>query len=249
MEILTGMQQTPWKTLIYGPPGIGKSTLASRAPKPIVIDVEGGVKRIDVPKTKQVQKLEDFHAAMRFLITERHQFKTVIVDTVDVLETFIHEYVCRHAAKDSIEDFGYGKGYKIAQEEWMKVLKACDLLNAKGINALLIAHDQTKVFRPPNGDEYERYQIRINQNTASLIVGKMDAVLYAHYELVMKTDGGNKDRQFASTTGRRFIQCQESLSVIAKNRFGLDKVEVMSSELFNKFGNVDSDDANKGDEK
>lgn len=43
--VTTGIQNSPVKTVLYGPEGIGKSTFASHFPNPVFIDTEGGTKR------------------------------------------------------------------------------------------------------------------------------------------------------------------------------------------------------------
>ena len=50
MEITKGVIKKPWKVLIYGPEGIGKTTFASRFPDPLFIDTEGSTTRINVAR-------------------------------------------------------------------------------------------------------------------------------------------------------------------------------------------------------
>ena len=48
--ITTGKVETAKKVVIYGPEGIGKSTLAARFPQPLFIDTEGSTKELDVAR-------------------------------------------------------------------------------------------------------------------------------------------------------------------------------------------------------
>ena len=48
--ITTGIQNTPVKTVLYGPEGIGKSSFAAQFPQPVFIDTEGGTKRLNVAR-------------------------------------------------------------------------------------------------------------------------------------------------------------------------------------------------------
>ena len=56
LNITKGKIVRAQKVVIYGPEGIGKSSLAAQFPDPVIIDTEGGtahmdVRRIDKPQT------------------------------------------------------------------------------------------------------------------------------------------------------------------------------------------------------
>ena len=51
--ITAGVQDSPVKTVLYGPEGIGKSTFASHFPDPVFIDTEGGTKRLNIKRLPQ----------------------------------------------------------------------------------------------------------------------------------------------------------------------------------------------------
>lgn len=63
-SITTGILDSPVKTVLYGPEGIGKSTFASHFPDPVFIDTEGGTKRLDV---KRLPQLTGCPSAVQFL--------------------------------------------------------------------------------------------------------------------------------------------------------------------------------------
>ncbi|MSS13449.1 AAA family ATPase, partial [Porcincola intestinalis] len=50
MEITRGVIHKATKVVIYGPEGIGKSTLASKFPDPVFIDTEGSTNMMDVAR-------------------------------------------------------------------------------------------------------------------------------------------------------------------------------------------------------
>ena len=51
LTITRGPVRSAMKVVIYGPEGIGKTTLASRFPNPLFIDTEGSTKFLDVART------------------------------------------------------------------------------------------------------------------------------------------------------------------------------------------------------
>ena len=111
----------PQKAVIYGPEGVGKSTLASQLPSPVFLDTEGGTHHLDVVRFPDARTWEDVTAAAAQLARGGHEFKSFVVDTADWLEKRLAEHLCRKANKESIEDFGYGKGYVLVAEEFFHV--------------------------------------------------------------------------------------------------------------------------------
>jgi hypothetical protein len=106
--------------VIFGPEGIGKSTLAAQFPAPVFLDTEGGTHHLDVARLPAPKSWDDVTRAITAPATEAHDFKTLVIDTIDWLEKLLVDYVCKQANKASIEDFGYGKGYVVLAEEFAK---------------------------------------------------------------------------------------------------------------------------------
>lgn len=78
----------PLKALFFGPSKSGKTTLAGSAPKALFLDTEGGTmslrdKDIDIFTIKTWLDVED---ALFTLMTEKHQWETVVVDSVTMLQ-------------------------------------------------------------------------------------------------------------------------------------------------------------------
>ena len=58
LNIVSGVEKTPIKFCIYGAEGVGKTSLASKMPDPLFLDIEGGTSRLDVRRLKlQVEEL------------------------------------------------------------------------------------------------------------------------------------------------------------------------------------------------
>ncbi|WP_315762341.1 AAA family ATPase [Bradyrhizobium sp. SZCCHNS2005] len=109
---------------IYGVPKVGKSSLAAEFPRPIFIQTAEGE---SVPAgieadTLEVRNYGDLCEAIGALVNEEHQFGTAIFDSTTGLENIIRAEACARNGWKSIEDPGYGKGYKIAAQIFLEYI-------------------------------------------------------------------------------------------------------------------------------
>src|SRR5262249_48433512 len=170
--------------LIYGVDGVGKSVWASHAPGPIFIGAEKGTEQLDVARFPQTDSIGELMAQVRALSTEKHDFKTVVLDSLDWVEPLIWKAVCDEGKVETIEQFagGYGKGYVRALDLWQTLLRELSVLNEK-MHVLLLGHAQIKSFQDPElPTAYDRYQLKINYKAAALVREAADAVLFARFE-------------------------------------------------------------------
>lgn len=227
---IRGKHPQAWKMLIYGTPGCGKSTLATHAPLPFFIDLEGGLDRIDCWRTpKRLALYEEVLSALRFAVGNT-EIKTVVIDTLDELDTILMRKVCIQGGKATINDFPYGKGGDLLVNEWKLIIDIFEKIRAAGKNVLLIGHEQVVKFEDPTSENYDRYQLKIHKKSAPLVTAKMDAVLFARYETFVKEKEDGRGRR--AVGGDRILHTLEAPSWVAKNRFNLPEKIPMTKELF-----------------
>jgi len=223
-QIVTGMQPESRRILLYGTAGIGKSTFAADAPAPIFIQTEDGLGSIDCARFPVVDSLDQVLSAITALYEQEHDFRTVVVDSLDWLERLIWAEVCRRRGVDNIEDIGYGKGYAFAQSHWRDVLDGLGALRtAKGMGVVLIAHSKIEKFDNPETESYDRYSPRLHKHAAALVQEWCDEVLFATYRVHTRAheEGFNKKRTQGIGTGERILRTSERPAHVAKNRLGL----------------------------
>lgn len=219
----------PARLIVYGVPGVGKTTLAAGAPSPIFIPVEDGLVGMDVPAFPKCDSYDDVCQAMGTLINEEHDFKTVVLDSADVLEPMIHDAVCAEGGKNSIGDFSYGKGYELALDKWRELLRGLDRMRDNGMMVIVLAHSTIVRFESPESDGYDRHQMRLHKKANAVLHDWADAVLFANHETrVVSASGG--DRKRGVSTGRRVLHTVEQAAWMAKNRFGMEPTIELSWE-------------------
>ena len=218
-RISEGPLSRPQRLLVYGPEGIGKSTLASQLPDPIFIDVEDGTGHLMARRVGPPRDWAELLAMVDWLTREPNGASTVVVDTADAAEKLCQRAVCSRAKKESIEAWGYGKGYVIARDEYQKLLDALDRAVAAGLNVVLVAHSTMRKFeRPDESGAYDRFELKLNKHVSALVKEWADAVLFVDWEVFVSVDDDGKAR---ASGGKRIVRCEHSPVWDAKNRWGL----------------------------
>lgn len=223
LNISRGVKREPPRIVLHGAPGIGKSTLASRAPNPVFLDLEHGTLQMDVARVDGIDTWDALLAAVRALATEAHDFQTVVIDTLDRAEWLCWQHLCAKERVDSIEKIGrgFGKGYTAAYEQFRVLASELESLRRKrGMGVILIAH--SKIEKAPNaaGDEYERWTLKVQKQTAGLFYEMFDAILFARLEVFSSK---NENGRTKGVGDQRVLETQEAPAWLAKNRYAMPR--------------------------
>lgn len=224
-RVTKGVQRAPHRIVLYGPDGIGKTTFGASAPNPIFLECEGGSRNFDVTRLPNVTKFADVLQGIEELTTEKHDFKTLVVDSLDWLEKILHRDICLQGKPvSSIEQAagGYGKGYIIAFNWFDKMLKQIDeMVIKRNMNVILIGHADIATFHDPALQEsYERYHLKLHKKSSALFREWADCVLFTNFEIFTTSEEGTK-RTRAHGDGARLVYTERRPGFDAKNRYGL----------------------------
>ena len=216
-SIKKGVEHKAPRIVLLGVEKIGKSTFAAGADNPIVLPIKGeeGVDDLDVHKfNKPASTFDDVLKAVSTLITDEHNYKTFIIDSVSALEPLIWAKLCDENNCDSIEKVGggYGKGYIEAANKWRDLMEGLDMLRAKGIACILIGHVKVKRFDDPLGTSFDQYQFDLHEKVHLALQRWADSILFANTETIVKSEevGFNKQKTIGKDlTGKRFLFTQK----------------------------------------
>ena len=212
--------------ILYGTHGIGKTTLAVGGPDPVVAAIEDGLGMLDAPSWV-IKTYADMIEAIGALYAEEHDRKTLVVDSLDWLESLVWAETCRRNAWQTIETPDFGKGYVAADEVWREYLDGIKALrDDKGMTVVQIAHEQIVRFNSPTTEPYDRHTIKLHKRGNGMLQEHADIIGFMGYRVSITesrtaTQKAGMGIKRGVGGGQRVLHLEERPAFYAKNRFGM----------------------------
>jgi hypothetical protein len=222
-KIQTGRKLKPLALMLHAPHGIGKSTFASESPNPIYIGQEEN-DEIDAARFPKVQTWNDLEMQLSSLLNESHDFKTLVIDTIDGLEQVAEQTIlASEKGKTMATAFGgFGKAYEKMKNMFLNVRDnyLIPLRDKKGMNIVILSHSKkVKHEDPMTNTSYDHYETAIHKSIKPIFEDWVSAIFFANYHLVKAEN--NSGKEYAAGNGVRILYTEERPSHVAKNRFDL----------------------------
>lgn len=146
------------KALVYGQPGLGKSTLALSTPNPVLFDFDGGIQRVNGAfqcPTLQVQDWTEVLQALQELEKDSNDFKTIVIDTAGKMLDYMSTYIIHQDNRLGKRDGSLTlQGFGARKIMFINFLKRVSMM---GKHVIFVAHEREekdgdiRIVRPEIG--------------------------------------------------------------------------------------------------
>ena len=132
---------TTIKALIYGQPGLGKTTFALSAPNPVLLDFDSGVHRVNPLHQKDTLQIESWQDCIDELTAGTFSpYTTVIIDTAGKMLDYMGAWLIKNNPKLGKSNGALTlQGYGERKAEFSNFIKR---LSTMGKNIIFIAHEK-----------------------------------------------------------------------------------------------------------
>jgi hypothetical protein len=209
--ILNQINQRAPKGIVYGPPGIGKTTFGAGSGG-LIIDTENGASHVSCDRTPYLPDWPAIQQWLDALTTGDHQYGTIIIDSADWLLRRAEEHVAgvdgsaigmRQTLNRAMGGYGNGK-LVLKNYVYQYLLPTLDRMVNAGVAVILLAHATRREITTIDGITTEKSAPEIHPDLVNTMIEWSDFVGAAHM----------------ASSGRQLI-LNETNQLLAKNRYGI----------------------------
>jgi hypothetical protein len=230
-QVQRGRQKISRRIVIHGEGGLGKTTLAAGAPRPIFIDLNQGSAGFDVARypfdggRTRPETFAELLAAVRDVATNgAGEFGTLVIDALSDVEPLVWAEVVRRdgKAKNIVDgNLSFNKGYEAAVDEWRRLVEALEGVWRAGLHIVLLDHSDVKKDKNASGADYGRFAPKIHLLASRFLHTWSDFTFFLQVETVLvpdNVDDRKAKKLFAESNGKRLIHARPAAEWIAKSR-------------------------------
>ena len=232
-RVTTEQKPQGLRVMIYGEPKVGKSYFGAQIPNHVFLNLENGLEHLKgANKLPYTDNYDDVKLMLKELENCEHPFKTLVVDSADVLENLIKKWIVKQQNNSSwkdVADIPFGRGYPLLLTETRNVIDQFEKLRIKrGMNIVFICHSEVKKMQPPVGAEYTYIAPSLyakttqGDSTLKIYSDYVDIIGYCTFKNIVQqtsTGFGTRGQATRLASGRResCVYCWVSLYDAAGN--------------------------------
>ncbi|OLS02248.1 AAA family ATPase [Tissierella creatinophila] len=176
----TDIKETKGTYLIYGPPGIGKTTSIKYLPgKTLVLDVDRtskvlrGCKDIDIAEIDNINTWDHWEKVLQDIVKNKNnysQYNNIVVDNISELERCLLSDLGSKGKNKGVPSMGDYQYLQFRLVNSLRYMKSLDC------NLIWIAWESTDLYTTAEGQQFNRAYPQINNKILNNIAGLCDVV-------------------------------------------------------------------------
>lgn len=195
-----------YSVFFYGEPKSGKTTIATKFPRHLLLAFEKGYNAIPGAMAQPINSWGEFRKVLKQLKDPqvRERFETIIIDTADIAYDLCEKYICANAKRadggygvDSVADIPFGKGYTMVAKEYDECLRSIVQMD---YGLVLISHAVDKTFKDESNLEYSQIVPTLGNKPRNIVSRMCDIIGYSRG--VQNQDGTTSTKLFMRGTPR-----------------------------------------------
>lgn len=195
-----------YSVFFYGEPKSGKTTIATKFPRHLLLAFEKGYNAIPGAMAQPINAWAEFRKVLKQLSNAevKQMYETIIIDTADIAYDLCEKYICANAKRsdggfgvDAIGDIPFGKGYTMVAKEFDECLRS---IVQMGYGLVLISHAVDKTFTDETGAEFNQIIPTLGNKPRNIVSRMCDIIGYSR--AIQDKDGITTTKLFMRGTPR-----------------------------------------------
>lgn len=223
----------PSRTLLHAVGKVGKTSWAAHAPGVVFITSPGetGLQTLidagqisDTPHFPEPESWSDVKGMISSLTEGEHQYKTLVIDTLNGLESMLVQSVCNEHFEGKMVSYNaFGSGAKVTTPEWRGFLASLDRLRQeKRMSIVCLCHSKLKPAQINSGLNYDRWQPNFTTDAIwDMTFGWFDTVMFAAFDVVVQSESPKATKGKAKGGGSRSMHIGPDPGWFSGSRFRL----------------------------
>ena len=196
--------------LLYGLPGVGKTSLASEFKNVLIAGFEMGTNALNNVYVQPIKTWKDWRDMVKQLCTKdalKDKFDSIAIDTADFAWDLCVKWICSQNGVEKLGDIPWGGGYDLAKKEYTQTFRD---LTYSGYGLVFISHSTEKTYKNEKGEDYTQIVPALPNRPFDIVNKMVDIIAYIRE---IPVEIGDK------VENKRYMFLRGDQRFLAKSRF------------------------------
>lgn len=180
--------------MLYGLPGVGKTSLAAQFDKVLIAGFEMGTNALNNVYVQPIKTWQDWKQMVNQLCRKeelKEKFHAIAIDTADEAWALCSKFVCNQNGVDELRELPWGQGYDLAKKEYAQTFRD---LAYSGYGLIFTSHSTEKTYKNEKGEEYTMIVPALPARPFDIINKMVDIIAYIREISIPNGDSVDRKR-------------------------------------------------------